>query len=92
MPNVTFFGMLFTVWGAITLALAMLLVYRATISMKEEDLLFLDPAEAGFAEHQVQIQSQLTHLRPYVLGLAALSAGLFVLMVAYVAFAVLAAL
>lgn len=89
MVQLTSFGILFSLWGAVTFVLAMLLVYRATVAMKEEAILFLDPAEAGFAADQNRIQRQLAHLKPYVWGLGTLSAGLFVAMGGWVTYAVL---
>ena len=38
---------LWIVWGAITVVFVALLIYRSLIGMKEEDQIFLDPAEAS---------------------------------------------
>jgi hypothetical protein len=88
MLNFTLFGWLFVAWGAVTAVLSLLLIYRATVSMKEEDLLFLDPAEAGLAANQQQILAQLGHIAPYVRGFGAASAGLGALMIALIVYRV----
>lgn len=90
MGNLTFFGFLFTAWGVVTFGLGLLLVYRATVAMKEEDILFLNPAEASLVEGQNQIQRQLAQLRPYLLGLGVVSASLFVAMGAFITYSLFA--
>lgn len=90
MFNFTFFGMLFALWSAVTFVLGMLLVYRATVSMKEEDLLFLDPAEAALADGQREIQARLRQLTPYVKMLSVSSVTLLVAMAGLVVYRVLA--
>ncbi|MDX1982973.1 MAG: hypothetical protein SFV51_22070, partial [Bryobacteraceae bacterium] len=79
---------LFAAWGAVTAVLSLVLIYRATVSMKEEDLLFLDPAEAALASNQQQIQARLGHLAPYVRVLGAASAGLLVAMACVIVYRV----
>jgi hypothetical protein len=66
-------------WGSITAALALLLIYRQLISMKEEDQLFLDPAEWQLEREQQAIVSQLARLTPFVKALTAASTALLVL-------------
>ena len=72
-------------WGVVTGILAVLLIYRSTISMKEEDQLFLDSAESNLQKEQQEVRSRLERLRPYtaILGvtsgvLLVASAGLWV--------------
>jgi hypothetical protein len=66
-------------WGSITAALAVLLIYRQLVSMKEEDQLFLDPAEWQLEREQRAIVSQLDRLAPFVKALTAASTALLVL-------------
>jgi hypothetical protein len=80
MGNLTPFGWLFVAWGVITAVLVVLLVYRAVVGMKEDDQLFLDPAESALEAEQAEIRSRLDHLAPYVKGLSFASGGLLVAM------------
>ena len=68
-------------WGATMVALAGLLIYRSLVAMKEEDLLFLDPAEWQLEREQRLILSKLRRLTPYVKGLAVLSGALLAIIV-----------
>jgi hypothetical protein len=63
-------------WAGITVALAGLVIYRSLIAMKEEDGLFLDPAEWQLEREQHAIQTQLGRLTPFVKGLAVVSTAL----------------
>jgi len=92
MPNLTFLGWLFLVWGVVTGILALLLIYRSVIGMKEDDQLFLDNVERGFEEEQRQLQVRLNRLNPYVKALAGASAGLLLWMVGLVTYRVAMAL
>jgi hypothetical protein len=73
------------IWGVVTAALAVLLIYRSTISMKEDEQLFLDPAQSNMEQEQRDVRMRLQKITPYttVLGvtsgvLLAVSAGLWV--------------
>ncbi|HTM49321.1 MAG TPA: hypothetical protein VL285_11585 [Bryobacteraceae bacterium] len=66
--------MLWAVWGAITLVFVALLIYRSLIGMKEEDQIFLDPAEAGLENEQREIVKRLQRLSPYIKGFGVASA------------------
>lgn len=73
------------IWGVVTAILAVLLIYRSTISMKEDEQLFLDPAQSNLEQEQREVRMRLQKLNPYttILGVAsgvllALSAGLWV--------------
>jgi hypothetical protein len=72
-------------WGIVTGILAVLLIYRSTIAMKEDDQLFLDAAQANLEKEQQQLRMRLEKLAPYttVLGIVSglllvASAGLWV--------------
>jgi hypothetical protein len=39
-------------WGCVTAALVVILIYRSLISMKEDDQLFLDPAQVNLQRDQ----------------------------------------
>lgn len=66
---------LWIVWGAITVVFVALLVYRSLISMKEEDQIFLDPAEASLENEQREIVKRIQRLSPYVKGFGFASAA-----------------
>ena len=68
-------------WGVVTTALAVLLIYRSLISMKEDDQLFLDPAVSNLEKEQQQVRMRLERLAPYTKALGAAS-GLLLLGVA----------
>ena len=76
---VSLLPVLFTCWGTITAALAGLLIYRSLIAMKEEDQLFLDPAEWQLEREQQVILTRLGRLTPFVVGLAIASTALLAL-------------
>ena len=79
----TFLNWIFVAWSLVTAALAGLLIYRSILSMKEDDQLFLDPAEHQFEEEQAANLKALLRLTPYVKALASGSAGIFVVMAGY---------
>jgi hypothetical protein len=88
MPNLTFLGWLFLAWGVVTGILALILIYRSVIAMKEDDQLFLGSNEQRFEQEQQLLQSRLNRLNPYVKALAAASAGLLLWMVGLVTYRV----
>ena len=76
---VSFLSALWVVWGSITMALAALLIYRSLVGMKEENQLFLDPAEWQLEREQRSILTQLGKLMPLIRALAVMSATLLAL-------------
>jgi hypothetical protein len=59
-------------WGVITAVLVVLVVYRVTLSSREDDQIFITKAEDSFAAEQRAIVMKVTQLsRPiFVLSLA----------------------
>ena len=76
---VSLLSALWVFWGSITVALAGLLIYRSLVAMKEEDQLFLDPAEWQLEREQRGILTQLRKLTPLIRTLAVASATLLAL-------------
>jgi len=76
MFGLTPFGLLFVVWGAVSAILVLLLIYRSLIGMKEDDMLFLDPAEAMLEAEQKEVTRRLHSVGPYVRGFGLASGGL----------------
>jgi len=72
-------------WAACTTLLVILLIYRGTLTMHEEDQLFLDNAESHIEKEQVELLARVNKLNPavWLLGIASgvlivLSAGLWI--------------
>jgi hypothetical protein len=66
---------LWIIWGAITVVLVALLIYRSLIGMKEEDQIFLGPAEASLENEQREIVKRIQRLSPYIIGFGFASAA-----------------
>ena len=61
-------------WGLITVALVVLLVYRATLSSKEDDQLYLNKAEISMmGSDQAAVITRLNRLGKPLMALAILS-------------------
>jgi hypothetical protein len=63
-------------WGALTAALIALLIYRGTLTMQEDDQLFLGESESHMAREQVEIMNRVHRLAPFVKALGTASAVL----------------
>jgi hypothetical protein len=74
-------SVLIAVWAILTTVLAVLLIYRGTLSMHEDDQIFLDSAESHLEQEQRELMVRMNRLRPYVNVLAA-SSGVLVLAMA----------
>jgi hypothetical protein len=66
------------IWGVVTGILAILLIYRSTISMKEDDQLFLDSAQTNLEEEQREVRMRLQRLTPYTAVLSVTSGVLLI--------------
>ncbi|MDR3747203.1 MAG: hypothetical protein P4M04_03450 [Acidobacteriota bacterium] len=73
--------MLLIVWGALTVVLILLLIYRSTLTLHEDDQLFLDDASASLRVEQEQLQLRMRKVAPYVRVLGVLS-GVLILVIA----------
>lgn len=67
---------LVTVWSVLTVVLVILLIYRGTLTMQEDDQLFLGDSEAHMAKEQDEIIQRVNKLGPFVKILGTLSAVL----------------
>jgi beta-lactamase regulating signal transducer with metallopeptidase domain len=67
---------LLTSWGLITAVLIVLLIYRATLSSKEDDQIFIDVAEQHHFQEQQVIIAKMSRLTKPILALAVTSAVL----------------
>ena len=72
------------IWGVLTGVLIVLLIYRSTLTMHEDDQLFLDESASGMAQEQAEIMHKLNKVTPFVKWLGAAS-GVLILVIAGVA-------
>lgn len=73
--------MLLMAWGALTAVLIILLIYRSTLTMQEDDQLFLDEAESHMEKEQAEILSKVNKITPFIKALGAVS-GVMILLIA----------
>ena len=69
---------LLTVWGAMTAALVVLLIYRGTLSMHEDDQLFLSDPDSPRHREQTELLDKMNKLGPMLKFLGTAS-GLLIL-------------
>ena len=69
-------NLLLILWAVLTTALVVVLIYRSTLSMHEDDQLFLDEAESHMEREQLELRVKLNKVTPYVNWLGAASGGL----------------
>lgn len=74
------FGLLIA-WGILTAILVILLIYRSTLTMHEDDQIFLNESESHMEKEQVEILSKMNKITPIVKVLGALS-GAMILVIA----------
>ena len=55
---------LMTVWGVLTAILVVLLIYRSTLSMHEDDQLFLSNPDSPMHTEQTELLARMDKLRP----------------------------
>ena len=72
---------LLVVWGVLTVVLVALLIYRSTLTMHEDDQIFLDEAESHMAKEQQELLAKVDRVGPAVRWLSAAS-GTLILVIA----------
>ena len=72
---------LLIVWGVLTAVLVILLIYRSTLAMREDDQLFLNDSESHMQIEQQQVISRLNKVNLPVRILGGAS-GLLILVIA----------
>lgn len=65
-------------WGAFTAVLIVLLIYRSTLTMHEDDQLFLDSAEDHMQKEQQELIGRMNRITPWVRVFGAASVLLIV--------------
>ncbi len=63
-------------WGVITAFLVVLVVYRGTLSSKEDDQIFIDAAEQHHYQEQQAIIARISRLTKPIIALAVVSGAL----------------
>jgi hypothetical protein len=63
-------------WGVITAVLVVLVVYRGTLSAKEDDQIFIDAAEQHHYQEQLVIIDRISRLTRPIIALGILSGAL----------------
>jgi len=74
------FGLL-VAWGILTGVLIVLLIYRSTLTMHEDDSIFLNETESQMHKDQMEVLVKMKRLTPIVKVLGALS-GVMILIIA----------
>ena len=74
------FGLLIA-WGILTGILIILLIYKSTLTMHEDDSIFLNESESQMHKDQVEVLAKMKKITPIVKVLGALS-GLMILVIA----------
>jgi len=72
------------IWGVVTGVLVILLIYRSTLTMHEDDQLFLDEAESHMQREQTELLARMNKLQPFVRLFGAASGLLILVMVGWV--------
>jgi len=64
-------------WGVVTVVLIGLLIYRGTLSSKEDDQIFIGSAEQHYYNEQQAIITRMSRLKGPIIALSLVSAVLF---------------
>src|SRR5208282_2979163 len=73
--------MLLVAWGILTAILIILLIYKSTLTMHEDDSIFLNESESQIHKDQVEVLAKMKKIGPIVKVLGALS-GVMILVIA----------
>ena len=65
--------LLMTSWGVVTAVLAVIVIYRGTLSVKEDDQIFLDPAEQHHVREQQVVIAKLSRLKTPIIAFSVIS-------------------
>jgi uncharacterized membrane-anchored protein YhcB (DUF1043 family) len=71
------FVWLLIVWGVLTGVLIILLIYRSTLTMQEDEQLFLDDTKSHLEKEQAELISRVNKITPFVKILGAASGIMF---------------
>jgi hypothetical protein len=68
-------------WGVLTAILIILLIYKSTLTMHEDDSIFLHETESQMHKDQVEVLAKMKKITPIVKVLGAVS-GVMILVIA----------
>jgi hypothetical protein len=71
---------LFAAWGVLTAVLIILLIYRSTLTMQEDEQLFLDESASAMAQEQTELMAKVNKITPVVKGLGWASGLMFLVL------------
>jgi len=71
---------LLTIWGVLTGILVLLLIYRSTLALHEDDQLFLNDAESHLQIEQTELQKRMDRLQP-ILRILGVGSGVLILVI-----------
>jgi beta-lactamase regulating signal transducer with metallopeptidase domain len=66
-------------WGALTAVLIILLIYRSTLAMHEDEQLFLSESESQMQKDHIEVMHKLNKVTPIVKWLGAASGALLLI-------------
>lgn len=69
------------IWGVFTLGLVAVLIYRSTLTMHEEEQLYLSDANSGMQQEQTELITKVNRLTP-LLRIFGAGSGLLLLVLA----------
>jgi hypothetical protein len=78
--HMTSMGWMATVWGVLTGVLVILLIYRSTLTMQEDDQLFLDDTKSAMEQEQAELMKKVNQINPFVKILGAASGLMFLVL------------
>ena len=78
MLSTPFFNLALAIWGAVTAGFVVVMMFKTLASMKEEDVVILDPNEAKLAAEQAMVVAKVERLTSWAKRLGFSSLGLLV--------------
>ena len=73
--------LLLIVWAGLTTILIILVIYRSTLTMREDDQLFLDDSASHMEQEQKALLAKVHRISPFV-NLLGASSGVLILVIA----------